>query len=104
MNGKAHTAPETYKSNRPSPSRTGRTRLVSGAAARNFDWSMCDATEIAHFVQVVVEHGDLACFTRTSDGGAICITVVCGVDRLKAYAANSNDLLLRMRDMLEELY
>ncbi len=47
-------------------------------------------------IESVTADGDMISFTRTSDGGALCITITTGGERYKQYAstdAELNDLI-----------
>jgi hypothetical protein len=59
-----------------------------------------DALELQHFITAVVGVGYVACFSATSDRGAISITVFDGNTRYKSYARSENELLLCYRDLL----
>jgi len=90
----------------PTPRNEGKTSIAANVrhAGRSFDASDVDADELAWFLLKVVGHGDCACFTLTSDGGALSITVIQGDTRHKAYAKDSEELIERCHDLLDELY
>jgi uncharacterized protein YfaP (DUF2135 family) len=94
----------TYRSTKPESTTNGSTRLVTGRARGVIRWDECDAAEVLHFISTIAENGDAVTLTKTSDGGALSITVLTGRDRLKGYANGADVLLERLRDMLAELY
>lgn len=95
---------EVYTTRKPMPSGT-RSIIHNGKrAARMFDVSSIDADEVKHLLSVVVANGDCACFSLTSDGGALAITILSGGTRHKAYAATADGFLERASELLETLY
>jgi len=73
-------------------------------SSRPFDCGGVDEAEVWEFVKTVVEAGDNVCFTLTSDGGALCICVLAGTTRHKAYASTPEDLLEKFTMLREEVY
>ncbi len=58
-----------------------------------------DPTLLQDAIESVTAAGDLISFTRTSDGGALCITITTNGERLKQYAATDKEMV----DLLESL-
>lgn len=58
-----------------------------------------DPQTLTDAIARVMANGDLISFTYTSDGGAICISVISGGSRHKVYAASIRELT----DVLEAL-
>jgi len=95
---------EVYATSRTASTRNGDVRVVGARACHTVNIDDCDADEVLHFIALVARNGDLCSFCQTSDGGAICITVLCGQRKLKSYARSADELVVRMGDLLEVLY
>lgn len=95
---------EVYDTPRATGTRNGDVRVVGARACESFNLDALDAAELLHFVAVVVRNGDLVSFTQTSDGGTLCITVLCGKRQLKAYGRQPETIYARMSDILEVAY
>lgn len=95
-----HNEKRVYHSTRPAPTGVNTLRLpgILDRASRIID--CCDAVELQHFIYSVMQVGYVACFTATSDRGAVAITVFDGDTRYKSYARSEDELLLCYRDML----
>lgn len=64
-------------------------------------WSDVDGPSIKAAVHAVTAAGDAITFGRTTDGGALSVTVLSGPDRLKDYANDAEqaaDLLVRIME------
>lgn len=95
---------EVYESPRKTTAGNRDVRVVGGRTRHTFQLDECDADELLNFVALVVRNGDLCSFCQTSDGGALCVTVLCGQRQLKGYARSTDELVVRMTDLLEVLY
>jgi len=51
-----------------------------------------DPTLLQDAIESVTAAGDLISFTRTSDGGALCISITTAGERLKQYATTDDEL------------
>lgn len=102
MNGR-NNEKRTYHSARPAATGSNIVRLPSlmDRASRILDDG--DAGELQHFIYSVMQMGYVACFTATSDRGAVAITVFDGATRYKSYARSENELLLCYRDLLSAI-
>lgn len=99
-------APKTKVHTTDKPEPSGRTSINHTArqSARRFALDQLDDEELGHFVRVVAGHRDAVCFSLTSDGGALSVTVLQGTLRHKAYAATPEELLTAFTNLLAELY
>lgn len=95
---------EVYSSRKPDPSGTRSIVHNGKRAARMFDVSGIDADEVMHLLNMVVKSGDCLCFSLTSDGGALALTVLSGGVRHKAYATDPDGFLECATNLLAELY
>lgn len=77
---------------KPSGDKYAFMKKAKDAHGRTFDISRIDSELLRDAIQSVIENGDLISFTLTSDSGAICITVISGTDRNKAYASDTAGL------------
>lgn len=81
-------------------SRLGMGQQASTQAA----WEEADAQELWRTVCAVTEAGDALTLGKTSDGGAVSITILSGRERLKHYAHSAEEIesiLHRIRQSLE---
>lgn len=67
-------------------------QLRNGKGHEDVTFSACPERSIAAALDAVLKEGDAIMFSRTSDGGAICICVLTANDRLKRYAAHQAEL------------
>ena len=104
MNGKQRPQPEIYQRPRATATGSSGSELVMRRLAPGFSIEQCDVAELAHFIGLVVGHGDLCSFSLTSDGGALCLCVLQGGRQYKSYARSADELLVRMTDLWEKLY
>lgn len=95
---------EVYTTTRPDRTRSESVVHSRRHSARSFALDELDADELQHLVKTVAGHGDCCCFTLTSDGGALCTTVVQGSVRHKVYARSPDDALDGWHGLLEALY
>ena len=103
-NGEEMSTADVYTTPRPASTR-GESVVHSGRRSpRPFALDQLDADEVAHVVRTVAGHGDCCCFTLTSDGGALCTTVVSGAVRHKVYARTPEDALDQWHGLLDALY
>jgi hypothetical protein len=59
--------------------------------------------ELGPIIDAVLESGDALMFARTSDGGAVCMTLLRDKNRDKGYAASQEELQYQI-DWLKEEY
>jgi len=93
-----------FQSSRPTPTRNGSVNIPARTNERQFALSEGIESEIAHFIRTVLKHGDLVCFTVTSDGGALSVTVVQGQTRYKGYAPTDDAAVSLFSDLISDLY
>lgn len=55
-------------------------------------WAMADSAQLADAVAHWTEAGNAITLGRTSDGGALSVTLLAGGERKKLYAANADEL------------
>lgn len=73
-----------------SDSRNKGVRRYAGASGSNkagtpIGWDEVDAVTVAGFVSAVTNAGDAVIFGRTSDGGALSVTILSGDDKHREY-------------------
>lgn len=102
--GEKVSSPEVYTTEKPPPTRSESVVHRGRHRSRPFALDLLDADELLHLVATVARHGDCCCFTLTSDGGALCTTVVQGAVRHKVYARDADDALDQWHGLLEALY
>lgn len=71
-------------------------------SAKPFDWTHAHPDELAAAVVRWTDLGNAITFGRTSDGGAVSVTLLAGGQRHKLYAADEDALsaiLTRLRDV-----
>lgn len=61
------------------------------AAVLGVSWDEIDPLTIMRFVHAVTEAGDACTFGRTSDKGALSVTILTGQDRLKEYYKDADE-------------
>ena len=103
-NGEEMSKAEVYTTPRPNGTRGESVVHRQRHSARSFALDELDADELHHVLKTVARHGDCCCFTLTSDGGALCTTVVQGSVRHKVYARTPEDALDQWHGLLEALY
>lgn len=89
-----------YQSARPPATGVGVVRLPIHVDRASKIIACCDAVELQHFIHSVLQVGYVACVTRTSDGGAVSLTVFDGDIRYKSWARSEDELLICYRDLL----
>lgn len=78
----------------PKPSRYGS--LGTKSSKGPITWAQVDGPSIKRAVDSVTSCGDAITFGRTTDGGALSITILSGTERRKLYASEvdeANDTL-----------
>lgn len=78
-------------------------KRVLGGAALEVHWSDVDATELLHFVDKATRAGAGVILSITRDGGALSLTVIDGNDRYREYPHTSDEVLVAMHEILEEI-
>lgn len=66
--------------------------VVSNAPDQLIDWDAADPHQLLAAIVNWTRAGNAVTFGRTSDGGALSLTLLCGGERLKRYASNADDL------------
>jgi hypothetical protein len=64
---------------------------------------LANVDELGPLVDAIVNQGDAVMFAKTSDGGALCITLLRDKARDKGYSANQDELQAQV-DWLKEEY
>lgn len=54
---------------------------------------------LVNLIETVTREGDLISFSRTMDGGAVCVSVLSGTEAEKWYASSTDDLEANMGDI-----
>lgn len=67
-------------------------QLRNGKPSDAPTFTACTEGSIAAALDSVLREGDAIMFSRTSDGGALCVCVLTATDRLKRYAAHQAEL------------
>lgn len=66
--------------------------VISSAPDEVIDWDAADPHQLLAAIVNWTRSGNAVTFGRTSDGGALSLTLLCGGERLKRYASNAEDL------------
>lgn len=66
--------------------------IVSDAPDQLIDWDAADPHQLLAAIVNWTRGGNAVTFGRTSDGGALSLTLLHGGERLKRYASNAEDL------------
>lgn len=103
-NGSRSSNKSVYTSGKPVPSGTRSVVHSTRRGPRAFDLDSLDDGEVALLVRRVAKEGDACVFSLTSDGGALCVTVLQGVVRHKCYASTVEEAYVKWTDLLETLY
>jgi len=89
------------------PNRRARNSRSNGRSDGRFttdaSWSEVPADELAHFVSRVVGCGGCCIFSKSSDGGVLSLTVIYGNERFRSFPRSSNEAIVAMRDILDDL-
>ena len=64
----------------------------SAAPDEVVDWDAADPNLLLAAIVNWTRSGNAVTFGRTSDGGALSLTLLCGGERLKRYASSADDL------------
>lgn len=62
-------------------------------------WATVDSLALAGLVIATTDAGDAVTFARTSDGGALSLTILSGDDRIKEYYASSEEAEKAVRQL-----
>lgn len=65
--------------------------------------SAVDASLFAIALQAVLADGGALMFSRTRDGGAICLYLMQGDSRIKVYASDAQELGQALQDLIDSL-
>lgn len=84
---------ETQKTKTTAKSGKARVNPWGSTTARGDLPRFSDVPGLANAIDRVIASGDALVFGSTSDGGALSITLLCGNDRYKIYAANDDELI-----------
>lgn len=64
----------------------------AGGPDELIDWDAADPNQLLAAIVNWTRAGNAVTFGRTSDGGALSITLLCGGERLKRYATDAGEL------------
>lgn len=70
---------------------------MSDAPDQLIDWDAADPQQLLAAIVNWTRAGNAVTFGRTSDGGALSLTLLCGGERLKRYASNADDVAQLLR-------
>lgn len=73
--------------------------LKSGRSQQSITWNDAEPQRLLEVVGAISEAGGLVSFSKTSDGGAVCLYVKWRAESEKFYAAS----VLELSDLLEEV-
>lgn len=94
MGANDHAKQPNRNTTTPKPSRYGSLGTKSNKGP--ITWASVDGPSIKRAVDAVTSCGDAITFGRTTDGGALSITILSGTERRKLYASEvdeANDTL-----------
>ncbi len=70
---------------------------------QSISWSVVGETSIHAFIYKLSDLGWTCCFSRTSDGSALSLTVMAGQEKIKEYIHPGDDVLNVLNSILEYL-
>ena len=76
------------------------TKYVPEQASDQCHWDEVSAPLIGQLVAAVTRDGSAILLGTTRDGGAFCITVCAGDERIKFYARDGNELAGQIRNLI----
>lgn len=75
-------------------------RLSTGPKSAPITWSQVNGPKIKECVGFVTSCGDAVTFGRTTDGGALSVTVLSGPERIKQYGSTPTEVERILDDII----
>lgn len=93
---------QSSSSSSSSPTTDGRyARLSRATQGGRASFAECHPEELGSAIDQVIEVGDLLSFSRTSDGGAVCLFIKSRTETLKVYCASQEELAEAIHDLAD---
>lgn len=93
-----------YVSQATGRSGTDRVDVARRRANTPFPLDGMDADELWGFIKRVLQNGDLASLTLTSDAGALSVTITSNGTRFRAFAKDGDEFLTASADLCAKVY
>lgn len=93
----AHAAKQSSKTKKSAGRYSGT--ATKRRTSQSIGWDECDAVAIAALVAAVTNAGDAVLFSRTSDGGALSLTIMTDGDKHREYFTDPELATVGLREL-----